>query len=221
MAHRSGVIVCGTLLALQKPFRQYPGVEYDDFPLPKDWNEKTEFMFTRLMVPPIPGRGFRGTDWTHGGTMWTQDYPRADRHFSEAVRRLTRIHIRSVEQPVNLDDGDDVYNFPFIYAVQPGRGRLTDSQAEKMRDYLLRGGFFMADDYWGEADRRVFEEWMHRVFPTRQIVELDNAESIFHTIYDLDDRYQVPGARYRQTGVTWKCEMCPASGLECMTTRDD
>jgi len=56
----------------------------------------------------------------------------------------------------------------------------------------------------------VFEEWMHRVFPDRQMVELDSRDSIFHTIYDLDDRYQVPGARYLQTGVTWKCEGCPA-----------
>jgi hypothetical protein len=211
----AGVIVCGALLAYQKPFRQYPGVEYDDFPLPKDWNEKTEFVFARLMYPPAPGvrgGGFRGyrTDWTHGGTMWTQDYPRADRHFSEAVRRLTRIQIRSVEQPVNLDDGDDVYNFPFLYAVQPGRGRLTDAQADRLRDYLLRGGFFMTDDYWGPQDQAVFEEWMHRVFPDRPIVELDSRDSIFHTIYDLDDRYQVPGARYIQTGVTWKCEGCPA-----------
>ena len=207
------VVFCGALFAFQKPFRQYPGVEYDNFPLPKDWNEKTEFVFTRLMYPPAPGvRGYRGYsfDWREGGTMWTQDYPRADRHFAEAVRRLTRIHIRSVEQPVNLDDGDDVYNYPFIYAVQPGRGRLTDEQAGKLRDYLLRGGFFMTDDYWGPADQAVFEEWMHRVFPDRPIVELDNRDSIFHTIYDLDDRYQVPGARYISTGVTWKCEGCPA-----------
>lgn len=208
----AGVIFCGALFAFQKPFRQYPGIEYDNFPLPKDWNEKTEFVFTRLMYPPGPRGGFRGyqsADWAHGGTMWTQDYPRADRHFSEAVRRLTRIHIRSVEQPVNLDDGDDVYNFPFIYSVQPGRSTLTPSQADKMRDYLLRGGFYMTDDYWGEPDRAVFEGWMHRVFPDRQVVELDDKDSIFHTIYDLDDRYQVPGARYLQTGVTWKCEGCP------------
>jgi Domain of unknown function (DUF4159) len=212
----AALIIGGALFAYQKPFRQYPGVEYDDFPLPKDWNEKTEFVFARLMYPPAPGvrggfRGFRGAgDWSHGGTMWTQDYPRADRHFSQAVRRLSRVHIRSVEQPVNLDDGDDVYNYPFLYAVQPGRGRLTDAQAEKLRDYLLRGGFFMADDYWGPQDEATFNEWMHRVFPDRQIVELDNRDSIFHSIYDLDDRYQVPGARYIQTGVTWKCEGCPA-----------
>ena len=106
------------LYAFQRPFRQYPGVEYGDFPLPSDYREKTEWAFARLMYPNTRygiggGYGFRGGgDWREGFTIWTQDYPRADRHFSEAVRRLTRLHVRSVEQPVNLDDGDDVFNWP-------------------------------------------------------------------------------------------------------------
>ena len=55
------------------------------------------------------GRGygrFGGVSWTQGYSSWTTDYPRADRHFIQALRRLTRVHARSVEQPVNLDDGD-------------------------------------------------------------------------------------------------------------------
>jgi hypothetical protein len=127
-------------------------------------------------------------------SSWTQDYPRADRHFLLALRRLTRIHVRSVEQPVNLDDGDDVYNWPWLYAVRPGEWQLTDAQAHKLRDYLLRGGFFMADDFWGTPEWAVFWDSMGRVFPDRQAVELDNKNAIFHTIYDLDDRYQVTGA---------------------------
>ena len=64
----AGLIVCGALFAFQKPFRQYPGVEYDDFPLPKDWSEKAEFVFARMMYPPAPGvrgGGYRGyrSDW--------------------------------------------------------------------------------------------------------------------------------------------------------------
>lgn len=202
-------------LAFQRPFRQYPGVEYDDFPLPPDWRQKTEFAFARLMYPQVNGR-FRGFgasgngDWRRGYSIWTQDYPRADRHFSAAVRRLTRIDIRSVEQPVNLDDGDDVYNWPWLYAVQPGRWNLTDAQAAKLRDYLLRGGFFMCDDFWGEQDWEVFMSSMRRVFPDREPVDLDNRDPIFHVIYDLDNRYQVPGARYLSTGVTEKCQGCPA-----------
>src|SRR6204780_2197620 len=203
----AGLIVCGALFAFQKPFRQYPGVEYDDFPLPKDWNEKTEFVFTRLMYPPAPGvRGYREyrSDWTHGGTMWTQDYPRADRHFSQAVRRLTRIQIRSVEQPVNLDDGDDVYNWPWLNAGEMGDWKLTNSQAQKLRDYLLRGGFLMLDDFWGTEEWERFYETMGQVFPDRPIVEIPDADSIFHTVYDLDDRYQVPGQWAIRRGTTYR-----------------
>jgi hypothetical protein len=211
------IAVLGALQAFQRPFREYPGIEYNDFPLPSDWGEKTEFAFARLMYPPSPyargGYGFRGnrnTDWRQGNSMWTQDYPRADRHFLQALRRLTRIHSRSVEQPVNLDDGDDVFNWPWLYAVQVGHWQLTDEQAHKLRDYLDRGGFFMCDDFWGPQDWEIMLASMKRVFPDREIEELDNAEQIFHVAYDLSDRYQVPGARYIRSGVTYKCEGCPA-----------
>ena len=59
------------------------------------------------------------------------------------------MHVRSVEQPVNLDDDDDVYNWPFLCAGEMGDWKLTDAQARKLREYLLRGGFLMLDDFWG------------------------------------------------------------------------
>lgn len=186
----------GSLCAFQLPFREYPAVEYNNFPLPADYQEKAEFFFARLMYPPAPYAQFdrAGPRWAQGNSSWTQDYPRADRHFLQAVRRLTRIHSRSVEQPVNLDDADDVYNWPWLYAVRPGEWNLTDAQAAKLRDYLLRGGFFMADDFWGTNQWEVFMASMRRVFPDRQPVELKNSDQIFHTIYDLNDRYRVEGS---------------------------
>jgi hypothetical protein len=81
----AGAALLGSLLAFQLPFREYPGVEYNDFAIPPDFREKTEWAFARLMYPPAPTArfGFRGrADWTHGYSSWTQDYPRADRHFS-------------------------------------------------------------------------------------------------------------------------------------------
>src|SRR5215472_15792250 len=201
-----GVIaLLGTLCAFQEPFREYPGIEYNNFPLPSDYQEKTEWTFARLMYPQTSGRygygyGRRGSDWRHGYSMWTQDYPRADRHFLRAMRRLTRIHARSVEQPVNLDDGDDVYNWPWLYAVEVGHWNLSDAQAKKLREYLLRGGFFMCDDFHGTEEWEVFTASMQRVFPDRPIVEIENPDAIFHTIYDLDQRYQVPGAQFLWSG---------------------
>ena len=201
-----GAVACGVLLlgagyAWQRPFREYPGIEYENFPLPPDYQEKTEWAFARLMYPPIPGYGWRSRgDWTQGASNWTIDYPRSDRHFSAALRRLTRVHARSVEQPVNLDDGDEVYNWPWLYGVEVGHWQLTDAQAAKLREYLLRGGFFMCDDFHGTEEWAVFVASMQRVFPDRPIVELENSAPIFHTLYDLDDRYQVPGAQFLHSG---------------------
>ena len=188
------------MYALQLPFREYPGVEYENFPLPPDFQEETEFVFGHLMFPPAPGarfawRGFGGSGWKQGGvTPWTNDYPRADRHFVEALRRLTRIHARSVEQPVNLDDGDDVFYWPWLYAVQAGGWLLTDAQVQKLREYLMRGGFLMADDIWGSREYAVFEAGIRRVLPDRPIVELENSDPIFHMLWNLDDRFQISGA---------------------------
>ena len=146
-----GVAALGAMYAFQRPFRQFPGVEYENFELPEDWRQPGEWAFARLMYPPGPNDGYAGRfdgNWHEGLSLWTQDYPRADRHFSQALRRLTRIQVRSVEQPVNLDEGD-AYDWPWLYAVQVGEWGLSEQQAREMREYLLRGGFFMADDFHG------------------------------------------------------------------------
>jgi hypothetical protein len=194
-----GLVFLGALWA-GLPFREYPGVEYNDFPLPPDFREQTEWVFARLMYPPAPTARFDrsgsrngGSGWTQGNSSWTQDYPRADRHFSLALRRLTRIHSRSVEQPVNLDDGD-VYDFPWLYAVRTGEWKLSDNQAKTLREYLLRGGFLMVDDFWGTQEWEVFMQSLRKVFPDRPTANIANDDQIFHSVYDLNDRYRVPGA---------------------------
>lgn len=199
-----------TLFAFQQPFRVYRSLEaYDDIPLPPDYQEKAEWIQARLMYPPHPFARFgrwRGasSNWTEGGTSWSQDYPRADRHFAAAVRRLTRTHSRSVEQPVNLNDDDDVYNWPWLCAGEMGDWKLTESQALKLRDYLLRGGFLYLDDFWGSAEWDRFQESMKMVFPDRAAVEIADEDTIFHTVYDLDDRYQIPGTWALRRGTTYR-----------------
>ena len=192
------VLALGSAFAWQRrPFREYPGVEYEDFPLPPDYQEQTEWVFARLMYPSVRVFGFRGNpDWKHGNANWTIDYPRSDRHVVQAIRRLSRIHVRSVEQPVDLDDGDDVYNYPWLYAVEVGYWNLTADQVVKMREYLLRGGFFMCDDFHGTQEWANFMVSMSKVFPDRPVVDIPDDDPIFHTIYDLDKRFQVPGLQY-------------------------
>jgi hypothetical protein len=168
--------------------------------LPPDYREQTEWVQARLMYPNHPEArfsrrySFRGMlDWREGGTSWTQDYPRADRHFASALRRLTRVHARSVEQPVNPDDTDDIYNWPWLVAGEMGDWKLTGAQAKTIREYLLRGGFIYMDDFWGPEEWARFDESMKVIFPDRPVVEIDNKDSIFHVVYDLDDRYQILG----------------------------
>jgi len=209
-----GFALVAILCAFQtQPFRVYPSMEpYDDIPLPPDYREKTEWIFARLMYPQHPnarfGRFFRFSegpgDWRDGGTSWSQDYPRADRHFAQALRRLTRVHARSVEQPVNLDDGDDVYGYPWLCAGEMGDWKLTPSQAQRLRDYLLRGGFLVLDDFWGTPEWERFEESMRLVFPDRPILEIPDANAIFHAAYDLDDRYQIAGQWALRMGTTYR-----------------
>ncbi len=196
----------GAAFAQLRPFREYPGVEYEQFQLPPDYRQPAEWVFARLMYPPfavqepIPGYRYnyrrRYGNWKEGRSAWTTDYPRADRHLAVAVRRLSRIDVRSVEQPVDLDDDTDVYNYPWLYAVEVGQWDLTDQQVKKMREYLDRGGFFMCDDFHGTAEWAVFVRSMRRVFPDRDIVDIPDRDSIFHVIYDVDQRYQIPGAQY-------------------------
>jgi hypothetical protein len=184
-------------LQIPLPFRQYAGVEYYDFPLPPDYATPGEWTFARFM--------YRSVAWgRRSRSHWTVDYPRSDRHLAAAVRRLSRVDARSVEQPVAAEDGDDIYNWPWLYGVEVGHWDLTDLEAAKLRDYLLRGGFFMCDDFHGTAEWEVFVSSMKKVFPDRQIVDLPDSDPIFHSVYDLDDRYQVPGEQFVYTHQTFE-----------------
>lgn len=190
----------GLLLLAQRPFRSYPGLEGADTEteLPADFNNPAELVLGRLMYPSAQGgRGFRGGggNWLSGRTTWTVDYPKGDRTFASALRRLTRIDVRSVEQPVNPDDGDDIFFWPYLHVSMPGSWSLTDSQTVKLREYLLRGGFLFCDSFFGTEEWSVFEAGMKRVFPDRETEELLNDDAMFHTVFDLDERYQVANFR--------------------------
>lgn len=177
--------------------------------------DKAEFSWSRLRYTPI-ARGFGGGGGGFGGYggyrgfggfggawTWARDYPKADREFLLAVKRLTRIDGRSTEQVVDLDS-DDIFNYPFVYAVQVEDWTFTDAEAKRLREYLLKGGFLMVDDFHGTADWQSFMRGMRMVFPNRPVEDLQNSDEIFHVLYDLDNRFQVPGEQYVNTGRTYE-----------------
>ncbi len=188
------ISLLGAALALQNTFRTFPGEEDDPAPIPPNPYQKTEWAFARLRYRTATQYyGFRRM------FSWGTDYPKADRQFIQGVRRLTRIQARSTEQVVELNS-DEIYNWPWIYAVEVGHWDLNDAEAKKLRDYLLRGGFLMTDDFHGTFEWQVFMASMSRVFPDRPVVDIPNSDAIFHVLYDLGERYQVPGLQYLYTG---------------------
>lgn len=166
-----------------------------------DPHERAEFYWSRLQYRTFGS--FRG----YGYGSWSRDYPKADRQFLLAMKRLTRIEGRSYEQVVDLDSLDnekDIDNYPWVYAVQVQTWTFTELEAKRLREYLLKGGFLMVDDFHGTEDWETFLEGMRMVFPERPIEDLDNKDELFHTLYDLDDRFQVPGEQYVNTGRTYE-----------------
>ncbi len=168
----------------QMPFREYlPFEGYDAATsLPPDYEVPGELVVGRLMYP---GGGWG--NWLHGGTTWAVDYPKGDRTLAELLRRFTRADVRSVEQPVNLDDGDDVYHWPFLIVGLAGNWQLTEAQVAKLREYLLRGGFLFSDSFFGSYDWIGFERGLKRVFPDRPIIEIPPDHPVLNIVYDVSE----------------------------------
>ncbi len=203
-----GLLALGVLWA-QKPFKEWPAIEYENFPIPPDANQPAEWTRARLRYPDVTGYPGNAMDsFSRFGRAfagyWTMDYPRSDRHLLQGVRRLTRIESRSVEQVVSLDGSDDIFNWPSLYGVEVGHWNLPLDQAQQLREYLLRGGFLMVDDFHANAEWKVFTESLSRIFPNRDWVDISSDDPVFHTVYDLNDRTQIPGAQYLETGRTYE-----------------
>jgi hypothetical protein len=170
-------------------------------------SDKAEYSWSRLHYTTAGSGGGMYGYGSYG--RWSQDYPKADRQFLIALRRLTRINARPVEQVVDLDAVDAtgsplIYNFPWVYAVQVHTWTFTEPEAKLMREYLLKGGFLMVDDFHGTSDWEHFMNGMLMVFPDRPIEDLTDKDEIFHVLYDLGERFQVPGEQYVYSGRTYE-----------------
>jgi len=151
-----------------------------------------EFHFARMIYEDAPryqrfGRG--------GGGWWSQDWPDAEVHFTQSLKRLTRI---DAGESVVIELTDDaVFDYPWLYATQVGYWDLSDLEVERLREYLMRGGFLMVDDFFGEEEWIPFQETMTRLFPDRPIIEIDaDTDEILHVLYDIDKFTQIPGLRH-------------------------
>jgi Domain of unknown function (DUF4159) len=184
-------------------------------------NDEPEYYYTRVMYSgvgtperggPFPGRfpplrNFKCSDLERGeggmGGGWRTDYPASDCKFIWGVERLTSIRAYSdAPHPMELLDSR-IFDFPYLYIVEPGQMVLSTEEAARLREFLLRGGFLHSDDFWGTYQLGNFARQMAKVFPDRKLEPLPLTEEIFHTFFDIDTVMQIPnvsnGCYGRQT----------------------
>jgi hypothetical protein len=186
---------------------------------PKPSDEQPEFYFTRLMYTdtrargPRPGQPPPSTDFEHGHGLgdrlsgfygaWMTDTWDADYQYMWGIQRLTNTKLSMTPHPLPIMD-PDLFKYPYIYAVEVGQMELSDREAARLREYLLRGGFWHCDDFWGLRQSNQFERQMKKIFPDREIVDIPLTHEIFHVFYDINEVLQPPnvglGEIYTRSG---------------------
>ncbi len=184
-----------TLLAMQRDQFRRERFQDDEF---LQSTEKSEYAFARLRYD-----GYRGPGACFGNSKWTTDHPRADRHMMQGVRRLTRIDSRSIEQIVD-PNGDEIFDWPWIFATEPGSWTFSGDQVQRMRDYFLKGGFLVVDDFHGTCEWNVFMLAIRKLFPDRPVEDLADQDEIFHSVYDINERFQISQLGVWRSGRTYE-----------------
>ena len=157
-------------------------VDFSQFNIP--YNGR--FTFVRLRFTP------QRTGWGSGGYFggnywWDHDYPRAERHFTRMLSELTALIPNTEGNAGNilaLDD-PDLFKYPIAYMSEPGYWAMNEAEVEALRNYLLKGGFVIFDDFSG-SDWFNFEEQMRRVLPDHGLVRLDASHPIFHSFFEIE-----------------------------------
>jgi hypothetical protein len=152
-------------------------------------------------------------DGTHGygHTLyrWAIDFPYSDLNFSFRLQQVTSLKVNPDGRNIALTD-KELYDYPFICIVEPGRLTFKAEEVPILRKYLLNGGFLMFDDFWGDREWSAFHEEIKKVFPESKYepVDLPIEHPIFHTVFDIKEKPQVPnvlqGTRSQYTGITYE-----------------
>ena len=149
-----------------------------------------EFQIARVMYGTNARAGSRGI----AQPMWAVDYPLAEAHFLQALRRYTKVDTADDTRHISLTD-ERLFQYPFLWLQQPGYWNPTAKEVENLREYLLRGGFLMLDDFHG-GDWDQFEYSIRRVFPDRELVDIPREDAAMQIFFSIDQRTQIPGDRH-------------------------
>jgi hypothetical protein len=139
------------------------------------------FTFVRLKYDSDFGGGFR-----RGGTpLWAHDYPDGEVHFSKILEELTLLNIRTDGSNILKLDDPELFNYPIAYMCEPGGWGVTETEAVAFRNYLLKGGFAIFDDFRG-GDWDNLQYQMRAVLPEATWIQLDGTSRVFHSFFEID-----------------------------------
>jgi len=124
---------------------------------------------------------------TWGWEKWQTDWPDSDQNFSFRLQQVTALKVNP--NPVILELTDkEIFRYPWIYIVEPGRLLFSDEEVAALKKYLLGGGFLMVDDFWGVDEYENFYEQIKRVFPDREPEDIPFDHPIFNCIFPLKEK---------------------------------
>jgi Domain of unknown function (DUF4159) len=167
------------------------------------WESEAKFIHDTFTFVRIryDSNGYRG------GGGWATDFRDADLNFSLRLQQLTSLKVNP--DPIILELTDPrLFDYPFIYIIEPGALTFNEDEVKALRRYCLNGGFLMVDDFWGEYEYQNFRHEILQVFPDRDPQEVPLEHEIFHCVYDLKEKPQLPAKdralQGRSSGVTWE-----------------
>jgi len=169
----------------QIPYEHKAEQEQMEKSLNPEFREDT-FTFARLIFTEADANRDFG-----GFRTWDDDSPHADLNAIYRLYLVTSLKVRPGLNFINITT-KELANNPFVYLAASGRVVFTDDQVADLRNYLLNGGFLMADDFWGDVQWEHFHEQLKRIFPEREPVEIGLEHRIFHTVYDFKKEPQIP-----------------------------
>ena len=172
-----------------------------------------EFTFSRLIFADNQ-RAIDSLGDHIGYPHWQADCSESEPHFIAAMKRLTEVDTNEDSQSISLLD-ERIFDYPMLYVVEAGFASFSDPEAQTLREYLLRGGFLLVDDFHGRYQWEQFEGWIGRVFPDREIVDLPETHEIFNVHFPIDDFIQIPGLRALclNPGETWELPISKAPSV--------
>ena len=126
---------------------------------------------------------------------WAHDYPQAEANLMRILEAISFVNPylgRDGGTILTLDD-PNLFKYPFAYMSEPGYWTIvSDDEARGLRNYLLKGGFLIFDDFRGDWHWENLEAQMRRVLPGLRWLPLDATHPVYHSFFDIEtlDEYE-------------------------------